>query len=656
MAPSIDLQSINLFSFFVVMSPIMSPPPGMILEEDEIFTPNGISRADSNSDFDSLTGFALPPSQTFANFSPQRLSFNSPSVLKADTDLTQNPPPPTINSSPYKLRSSRITRCTTFSPTLKDFTMPIHNVAFNHKPRAMTTLESDIIIPNWGDDAYNENHHNTEEERERNEDEDFNDLEDGLFSNSSSTTPSPNRYRREESKSTSFEKSSRTPQLIRSQTTIDGVNDPLTLNKRRERGKLSNESNTSGDGSSGTTTSGGSSSNNENRIRMKRRNYKKRLPPFSPDNSSNLSKSNREKMTSLSAGDEIFAEYSHRMNKKYEYDRPRSTGSGSFNLDNANNNCRNNSNINVINNEFFFSMNEVPVDLMRLKQFVLHCPFENERDPRWFRCLIRKKKEPKTVYECGFFSEDQPSQFLVICYARRKRFLSTSKYIISLLESDLFDKIKGEGYIGKLQCNFRKTVFMLFRDNIEEIDETDENTYINYGIIMNTPNNKNPAYNYQVCIPSLLRNGEMCYIWRCKKNEKDPLYESFIEIQEKGAQNALYEDKIKCFSLPTRIIGRTLQYQMTTINSIKNCTLIKASPESLPLKMDLFKSSSTTTTSTTSSKNNNTRSNIMLNNSSDNNELDTCFRFCKTSDCLYTLDFRYPFSLFQAFGIVLSRF
>lgn len=36
------------------MSPIMSPPPGMILDEDEIVTPNGISRTESSSDFDSI--------------------------------------------------------------------------------------------------------------------------------------------------------------------------------------------------------------------------------------------------------------------------------------------------------------------------------------------------------------------------------------------------------------------------------------------------------------------------------------------------------------------------------------------------------------------------------------------------------------------------
>lgn len=38
----------------LVMSPIMSPPPGMILDEDEIVTPNGISRTESSSDFDSM--------------------------------------------------------------------------------------------------------------------------------------------------------------------------------------------------------------------------------------------------------------------------------------------------------------------------------------------------------------------------------------------------------------------------------------------------------------------------------------------------------------------------------------------------------------------------------------------------------------------------
>lgn len=38
----------------LVMSPIMSPPPGMILDEDEIVTPNGISRTESSSDFDSI--------------------------------------------------------------------------------------------------------------------------------------------------------------------------------------------------------------------------------------------------------------------------------------------------------------------------------------------------------------------------------------------------------------------------------------------------------------------------------------------------------------------------------------------------------------------------------------------------------------------------
>lgn len=443
----------------------------------------------------------------------------------------------------------------------------------------MTTLESDIIVPDWGDDMYN-------------------DTED-----SGSSSSSPIKYNRREAKSAFFCET--TPQLFRSHTTIDGINDPLTTTlftspRRENKSKLSSDSNNSSSGSSGMTES------------RRRNKGGKRLPPFSPTFGTT---SERKRLVSSSAGNTTFAEMAAAANKANYYDRPRSVGGTYFN------------NIDTNHFEYFYPVNEIPKDLIRLKNFVLNCPFDNERDPRWFRCMINRKKDGKTVYECGVFSEDQPSQLLVICYARRKRFISTSKYIISLLESDLFDKIKGEGYLGKLQCNFKKTIFMLFSDSLD--DEPD--SYINYGIIMNTPNNKNPAYNYQVCIPSLLRNGQASYIWQSKKNEKDPLFQAFVEIQEKGAQNALYEDKIKCFSLPTRIIGRTSQYHMTTINSVKNCSLIKASPESLPLKMDMFKTNNL-------------------------DDLDTCFRFSKTSDSLYTLDFRYPFSLFQAFAIALSRF
>lgn len=447
----------------------------------------------------------------------------------------------------------------------------------------MTTLESDIIIPNWGDDIYN-------------------DTED-----SGSSSSSPLKYSRREAQS-AFS-CDITPQLYRSHTTLDGINDPLTTttltttqtSRRENKSKLSSDSNNSSSGSSGM-----------NEEKNRRRNKGKRLPPFSPTFGTT---SERKRIVSSSAGNATFAEMAANLSKTNYYERPRSVGGNYYN------------NINSNHIEFFYPVAEIPKDLIRLKSFVLNCPFDNERDPRWFRCVINKKKEGSTVYECGVFNDDDHSQFLVISYARRKRFISASKYIISLLESDLFDKIKGEGYLGKLQCNFKKTIFMLFSDYLDG----EPDSYINYGIIMNTPNNKNPAYNYQVCIPSLLRNGEASYIWQSKKNEKDPLYQAFVEIQEKGAQNALYEDKIKCFSLPTRIIGRTSQYHMTTINSVKNCSLIKASPESLPLKMDMFKTNSL-------------------------DDLDTCFRFSKTSDSIYTLDFRYPFSLFQAFGIALSRF
>lgn len=176
----------------------------------------------------------------------------------------------------------------------------------------------------------------------------------------------------------------------------------------------------------------------------------------------------------------------------------------------------------------FYPLIDVPRDLMGIKSFVMKCPFETINDERWFRCEVRRKKN-KDIYECGFPDPDNPGQFLVICFARKRRSsMTTIKYVISTRESNLYEKMNGEGYLGQLHCNFQKTCCMLF------LDCKGSKSYVNYGVITKNTNKDSPAYSYEACIPAL-EDGEPTE-WISLKGETDALYLAFREIQKKGGR------------------------------------------------------------------------------------------------------------------------
>lgn len=338
------------------------------------------------------------------------------------------------------------------------------------------------------------------------------------------------------------------------------------------------------------------------------------------------------------------------------------------------------------NQENIYPIERIPNEQNALRVFLLNCPFTKYIEKNWFRFIIRRTNHgSKQIYECGVTKTGE--EFYILCYAIKISKFTSTYFEISINLDDLLsnkpsftstiatslsstfrinsnnvltDTVnnrannsdsnislngssphnsltaysllpnrknkKSDGFLGRLNMNFKKNNFVLV-----SISSECEDFQIDQAIICYI-DKSGSQYSYQVCLPCMQSNGKYIQFISSSK-DKSQLQVLFNEIVKTGAQNVMYVDKVKCFALTNKPKGRLDQYGVVIEDSVKNCALYKCEPQVLTLRMGFYNGG-------------------VKDKSYEQNP----FRMGKLYENTYMVDFNYPFSFYQALGVALTRF
>lgn len=197
---------------------------------------------------------------------------------------------------------------------------------------------------------------------------------------------------------------------------------------------------------------------------------------------------------------------------------------------------------------------------------------------------------------------------------------------MSLDVDDVLKNKRSEGYLATLICHPNGSIFLLINDD-PEIIGSDDGTYRDLAVIRVEENSHYPAYNYQVCIPTYETPEEA---YTSSKDERDHFSSFFEEINVAGTQNDA-DCKSFCLSLPP------IKYNLKENNDVEADEEILFLSKAKPAREKVNK----LVRSLQASKKPLYIPAPVL----------RLFRIEQS----WILDYKYPLSLIQAFGIALTK-
>ncbi|GJN10769.1 hypothetical protein PR202_ga28891 [Eleusine coracana subsp. coracana] len=231
------------------------------------------------------------------------------------------------------------------------------------------------------------------------------------------------------------------------------------------------------------------------------------------------------------------------------------------------------------------------------------------------KCFIRRDRATQTYYLCIGLTDALADDGKFLLAARKYRRPACSEFLISL---DACDMSKGNGtYIGKLRSNFLGTKFTVYDAHPPCDGAVASKDWSAHMIGSNTNSPRVLAGNYPVSHISY----ELNVMGSRSKTGRPNGSASHLATQNENKmvlknKSPRWHEQLQCWCL--NFHGRV------TVASVKNFQLVVASDENAPT------------------------------NQADHG--DVILQFGKIGKDLFTMDYRYPISAFQAFAICLSSF